>query len=136
MSSTITPAHRPLSWTPPGIEETPLVLAGVHWDAVRAPQQLADDALAEMASAGYASGPVVEDTDLGWLYWLIPVGAADEWPRIPQVTIFRETERGAYVGVPPEYREKDGLRWRVPFVGGHYLTDPGALLHALRAAAS
>lgn len=122
-------ARDPLPWTPPGGTEVRLLPAGRWWDAVRVTRPLAEQALAVL---GPDTGAVIEDDSGALLYWLIKPGAADEWPRLPQVEVLG---RATYVGVPPVAVTSSRARWRVPLAHDCYLTDPALLRAALEAAA-
>ncbi|MGW3569285.1 hypothetical protein ACWDSL_36425 [Streptomyces sp. NPDC000941] len=83
---------------------------------------------------GETTAAVIENPYDGVLYWLIAPGAATGWDmtRLPNIQVWGAT---AYIEVPPvDCRKGPGVRWRVPPRDRH-LTDPAALLDALKSAA-
>jgi hypothetical protein len=98
---------------------------------VRVPRFIGKPAL---ESLGRATGAVIENPFDGVLYRLIAPGAAaaGDTSRLPSVEVWGAT---AYIEVPPAARTTGpGVRWRVPLRCDRYLTDPTALLAALRIA--
>ncbi|MFD8382541.1 hypothetical protein ACFV2X_29215 [Streptomyces sp. NPDC059679] len=89
-----------------------------------------------LESLGGATGAVIENPIDGVLYWLIEPGAAAAWDLslLPSVQVWGAT---AYIEVPPVARTTGpGVHWRVPLRYGRHLTDPTALLAALKIATS
>ncbi|MEU5102866.1 hypothetical protein AB0H07_11310 [Streptomyces sp. NPDC021354] len=83
---------------------------------------------------GETTGGVIENPFDKVLYWLIAPGAAVAWDmsRLPSIDVWGAT---AYIEVPPAARTTGpGVHWRVPLRYDRYLTDPVALLAALRTA--
>ncbi|MER7790096.1 hypothetical protein [Streptomyces sp. NPDC097640] len=100
---------------------------------MRVPRFLGKPAL---ESLGEATGSVIENPFDGVLYWLIQPCAASSWDTslLPSVEVWGST---AYIEVPPTDRTTGpGVHWRVPLRHGRYLTDPTALLAALKIATS
>ncbi|NUP40084.1 MAG: hypothetical protein HOY76_24490 [Streptomyces sp.] len=125
--------HPILLWTPPSGHSAQLQPAGTSWDVVRVPRFIGRPAL---ESLGGATGAVIENPIGGVLYWLIEPGAATEWDMslLPSVEVWGAT---AYIEVPPVARTTGaGVHWRVPLRHDRHLTDPAALLAALKIATS
>jgi len=61
---------------PPSGLATGLTQAGVHWDAVRAPERIGKRVLAIL---GGTCGAVIHDPFTPCFYWLTPVGSAADW---------------------------------------------------------
>ncbi|MGO4421344.1 hypothetical protein AB4Z54_22220, partial [Streptomyces sp. MCAF7] len=83
---------------------------------------------------GEATGAVIENPIDGVRYWLIKPGAAAEWDMslLPSIEVWGAT---AYIEVPPVARTTGpGVHWRVPLRYGRHLTEPTALLAALKIA--
>ncbi|MFF7654426.1 hypothetical protein ACFZCY_32120 [Streptomyces sp. NPDC007983] len=120
---------RTVPWMPPRGSDVEMVKVGPHWDVLRAPAEIGERALGLL---GDASGAVI--ADYGLMYWLIPAGHAQDWPRL-QAGIHALGAQGVevtYVGVPPaHWRGGPRLHWRVPVGPDRYLTDPGRLREAL-----
>ncbi|MEU1805822.1 hypothetical protein [Streptomyces sp. NPDC019937] len=118
---------RTKQWTPPR-GEVEMVQVGLHWDAVRAPAEIGERALALLDNR---SGAVI--ADYGQMYWLIPRGHAADWGRLHR-DIHALGAHGAevtYLGVPPtSWTEGPRLHWRIPMGPDRYVTDP----HLLRLA--
>ncbi|MEU0807358.1 hypothetical protein [Streptomyces sp. NPDC005970] len=122
---------RALPWTPPTGRSPQLQPAGKAWDAVRVPRFIGKQALGLL---GEPTGAVIENPFDGVLYWLIAPGAAADWDMslLPSIQVWGAT---AYIEVPPVgFETGPGVRWRVPLRYDRYLTDPAALLAALRTA--
>ncbi|MEV6130784.1 hypothetical protein AB0M05_28810 [Streptomyces violaceusniger] len=105
---------------------------GLDWDAVRAPVEIGERALALL---GDATGAVI--ADYAQMYWLIAAGSAQHWRRLPQVQALSEAPI-SYIGIPPISRTTGPtLHWRVPLGPDCYLTDNpllrGALAQAIAA---
>lgn len=116
-----------LPWTPPA-GDIEMVEVGPHWDAVRAPVAIGEQALELL---GKRSGAVI--ADYGLMYWLIPSGHAEWWGRMPNIhALGPHAAEVTYVGVPPEtWTKGPRLHWRVPRGPEQYLTDPHLLRLAL-----
>ncbi|MER7790376.1 hypothetical protein [Streptomyces sp. NPDC097640] len=85
---------------------------------------------------GEATGSVIENPFDKVLYWLIALGSAAAWDmsRLPSIEVWGAT---AYIEVPPACRTTGpGVHWRVPLGYGRWLTEPTALLSALKIATS
>ncbi|MFD8865268.1 hypothetical protein ACFV1F_13020 [Streptomyces sp. NPDC059590] len=83
---------------------------------------------------GDATGGVIENPFDKVLYWLIAPGSAAEWDMnlLPSIQVWGAT---AYIEVPPATRTTGpAVHWRVPLRYCGRLTDPAALLAALRTA--
>ncbi|MEU9790489.1 hypothetical protein AB0E27_07640 [Streptomyces sparsogenes] len=118
-------------WTPPSGRNAQLQAAGRWWDVVRVPRSIGKRALELL---GDDADAVIENPFDGVLYWLILSGAAAEWDmsRLPSIEVWGAT---AYIEVPSvDCRRGPGVRWRVPPRDDRCLTDPAALLAALRTA--
>ncbi|MCF6523636.1 hypothetical protein [Streptomyces sp. JJ36] len=114
------------SWAPPPGPDSQMQPAGVHWDAVKAPAHLGRPALEAL---GCDSGAVIRDPYRGELYWLLCVGAAASWPRLPDIDTYGPA---CWIEVPPEGREGGPGPYWLPLVGGGRLyTDPVRLHAAL-----
>ncbi|MFI0736254.1 hypothetical protein ACH4S9_45885 [Streptomyces sp. NPDC021225] len=120
-------------WTLPRSRSAELQPAGRSWDVVCVPLSIGIgkrtlDLLDE------TTGAVIENPINRVLYWLISPGAAADWDMslLPSVQVWGAT---AYVEVPPVgFETGPGVRWRVPLRYDRYLTDPAALLTALKTA--
>jgi hypothetical protein len=104
--------------------------AGHAWDAVRVDALLARKALLAL---GDRSGAVIEDSREPALYWFVSPGAAADW----DVPGTRSLGLDQHLVVPaPCRRGGPGPWWRIQPKEGALLTDAGALLRALRMAAT
>jgi hypothetical protein len=116
------------AWTPHSVGQPQAVPAGRYWDAVRAPQQLAEPVLDLLDGL---NGAVIEDRWFERIYWLVAPGALDGWQAPDGVTVCGTSW---FVTVPPTYAiERHPVAWRVPPAPGRYLTDAGLLRDALGA---
>ena len=124
-----------LPWLPPNAESPgPLatVEAGVHWDAVRAPAEIARPAVAALARLN-EPGALLLDPLSSVYYWLVPRGYA------PGVTAglpgVRALGRGAHLVVAAaNIEDGDRPHWRQPPLPGPWITAPAPLRTALAAA--
>lgn len=132
----LVPRAHDLAWLPPnGSNAGPLatVEAGVHWDAVRAPVEVARAAVAALDRLD-EPGALLLDPLSSTYYWFVPRGYA------PGVTAglpgVRPLGRNAHLIVAAANIE-DGWRphWRRPPLPGQWITNPGALRTALASAA-
>ncbi|MDN3023364.1 hypothetical protein [Streptomyces sp. S.PB5] len=114
-----------------------LRLAGVHFDAVRMREPLAERVASELLRCtDFDAGPIVtESTGDRNMYFLLPpqTGGAYAWP--PGVRVLTRSHGGtAYVGVPALTGITWPLGWRsvpsagVPFVDGELLWEVGCRL--------
>lgn len=118
--------HDATPWIPPAGPDSQRQECGVHWDAVRALGHLARPAVELL---GDASGAVIRDPYRGDLYWLLPVGAARDWERLPDVEVYGPA---CFIEVPPRGRAGGpGPYWVVDPADGRLLTHPTALHAAL-----
>lgn len=116
----------PLPWHPPGGVDIVVERAGIVWEAVKAPAYLGDRAL---PLPGDGSGAVIRDPWSHVMYWLVPVGTADTWAQLPQVSVLGA---GCWLAVPPGHRDRSlGPYWAVPPTPERQLTAPAALHDAL-----
>lgn len=114
--------------TPPSSLETGLIQAGVHWDAVRAPERIGKRVLALL---GDSCGAVIHDPFTPCFYWLTPAGSATGW-EFPGSTSVYALGRTSWLAVPPrEFVGVPGLRWARPVEDGRMLTPPERLYAAL-----
>lgn len=122
------PATALPEWMPRQVRAAALP-AGVWWDAVTATGPLARRV---MLALGGGTGAVIEDRREDVLHWLVRPGAADGWSVPPGVTV---RGPGYALTVPALHRTRGpGLFWQVPPIRDGHLTDPAALLAALRSA--
>ena len=120
-------------WTPPSGRNAQLQAAGQWWDVVRVPRFIGEQALELL---GDDVGAVIENPYDGVLCWLIAPGSAAGWDMsaLPSIQVWGAT---AYIEVPAvDSRRGPGVRWRVPPRDDRHLTDPTALLAALKIATS
>ncbi|MDW6061189.1 hypothetical protein SAZ11_28145 [Streptomyces sp. FXJ1.4098] len=121
------------SWAPPSGRNAQLQPAGESWDVVRVPRFIGEQALELL---GDDVGAVIENPFDGVLCWLIAPGAAAAWDmsQLPSIQVWGAT---AYIEVPSvDCRKGPGVRWCVPPRHARHLTDPTALLAALKIATS
>lgn len=112
------------TWQPPGKIETQR--AGVHWDAIRIEQPLAEVVL---RSLGRRTGVVIEDRWAHVWYWLVPAGTADTWDAPGSMPL----GVACWVTVPCSTKS-DRIVWRVPPSTHAVLTGPRLLAEALAGA--
>ncbi|WP_346178831.1 hypothetical protein [Streptomyces cuspidosporus] len=126
-------SHPALPWTPPSGQSAELQPVGRSWDVVRVALSLGIGKRT-LDLLGPTTGAVIKNPIDRVLYWLIEPGAASDWDmgQLPCVEVWGAT---AYIEVPPASRTTGpGIHWHVPLRYDRYLTDPAALLAALRAA--
>lgn len=114
-------------WLPPrrAIRVLP---AGRDWDAVRVPRSIGERVLAKL---GADTGAVIADSMARLLYWLVRVGAADDWELPPGRSVFVRTS-GTYVAVPGPLAIS-GPVWRIPVSANGVHTDAERLRTILEA---
>lgn len=116
-------------WNPPPGPNSRQELAGVAWDAVRAPVHIARPAASQL---GDVSGAIIRDTFRNDWFWLIPPGAAAEWDRMETVQTYGPA---CWIFVPPAERTHGpGHHWLRPPDPDRLITDPRKLREALLAA--
>ncbi|MEU9792456.1 hypothetical protein AB0E27_17845 [Streptomyces sparsogenes] len=119
-------------WMPTSGRSAELQPAGRSWDVVRVPLSIGIGNRT-LGLLGDTTGAVIQNPFDEVLYWLIALRSAETWDMtlLPGIQVWGAT---AYIEVPPiDCRKGPGVRWRVP-PRGQYLTDPGALLAALKTA--
>ena len=119
-------------WMPPSGCSAELRPAGRSWDVVRVPLSIGVGNRA-LGLLGDTTGAVIQNPFDEVLYWLIAPGSAATW----DMTLLSGTQvwgATAYIEVPAiDCRKGPGIHWRVP-PRDHHLTDPTALLAALKTA--
>jgi hypothetical protein len=128
---TADPSTRAAAWLPPDSPSDASIAlraAGVHWDAIRVPLQIANRTLETL---GTGSGAVICDPREPCLYWLVPAGTTTGWDT-PHTRPLGETQ---YVVIPSAgHLTRPGPHWLIPPTGSQYLTDPALLRGAIESA--
>ncbi|KAB8162908.1 hypothetical protein FH609_004055 [Streptomyces sp. 3MP-14] len=120
------------AWMPSTAEGAAVLPAGVHWDAARVPLGLGMDLVAAMERPQ----PVIRNQANVTVAWLIPKGAAGDWPDLRHVDVLRAARAARRLTVPAAtevWERWDGgpaTSWRIAPRPGP-LADPDVLLDAL-----